>query len=96
MILTLVGSCSLCGGKVVSSLDTEPHCLSCGAKSIAGLPVVPMEPPRKWEKNKAACCRCGEPADKFVGSPSQAALMCDESNPLSFCQACFFHEAMHT
>lgn len=93
MILTLVGSCSLCGGKVVSSLDTEPHCLSCGAKSIAGLPVVPMEPPRKWERK---CCRCGEPASIQSGSPSQAALMCDDGGAmLAFCRPCYHYESMN-
>jgi len=44
-----IGTCSECGGAVVSPRYSDfptPHCIRCGAISVASrLPVIPMERP---------------------------------------------------
>lgn len=40
----VMGTCSLCGGLVISERD-NPRCSSCGAQKKHTLPIVEMEAP---------------------------------------------------
>lgn len=57
------GTCSLCGGRVVSPMHTVrpvPHCESCGAVPVeAHGPIIPMRPGRVFKTHKPFPDWCG-------------------------------------
>jgi hypothetical protein len=54
----VIGTCSICGGKVVVYQSMEgasvPTCTSCGAVKRETMPVIPMEPtrPRRYRTDE--------------------------------------------